>query len=143
VYGSTFFTTFPQSIFSIWMFIEELSRRWLLFTTLTTLLVFRHIPFPISGGGGNRTPVLNSFHTSFYIVSSLYSHNKQGYQNYLSQVLLEPLDYIDSGSSSLSELSEPAQLGKKACATHSYSRQLARTASSQLNFNRLLYWPTD
>ena len=110
-----------------------------------TLLCHRVTPFlaALSGGGGNRTPVLHSFHTSFYIVSSLYSHNKQSYQNYLSQVLSEPLDYINSGLSSLSELSEPAQLGKKVCATPSYSRQLTQIASRQLIFNRLLYWPTD
>ena len=99
-----------------------------------TLLCHRVTPFlaALSGGGGNRTPVLHSFHTSFYIVSSLYSHNKQSYQNYLSQVLSAPLDYINSGLSSLSEFSEPAQLGKKVCATPSYSRQLAQIASRQL-----------
>ena len=99
-----------------------------------TLLCHRVTPFlaALSGGGGNRTPVLHSFHTSFYIVSSLYSHNKQSYQNYLSQVLSAPLDYINSGLSSLSEFSEPAQLGKKVCATPSYSRQLTQIASRQL-----------
>ena len=97
----------------------------------------------MSGGAGSRTPVLSSFHISVYIISLLYSHNKQNYQNLSESGALVPSDEINSGLSSLSELSESIQLGNKVCITPAAYAAIAKLGSAIKGFNRLLYWATD